>query len=371
MFATISQDLGLSLVQIGTVWGIVSFSGIFFALIGGTLGDRFGSRSTLFATCLLTGVFGLARSFAIDFNTLLLASLLFGIAQAIIPVMLFKVIRQWFPAEQLGMASGVISAGFATGLMLGPLISTSVILPALGGWRPVLVFYGGIAVLVSILWLIVHPAEQEAEASRTPPVSFRHSLRYVMGLRNLWILGIGSLGVSACFSGFAGYLPTYLKAIGWLEIDADRALAAFFLASLTAVVPLSILSDRLRSRRGFLIIGTLILAGGIGSLTFAQGTMIVLVVTATGFVFDTVMAIQNASVLEVDGVGYIYAGTALGFATMFRNLGGAISPPIGNSLADIGLSAPFLFWGGMGLFAVFMFAVLFKPQKSPSPEIGH
>ena len=371
MFATISQDLGLSLVQIGTVWGIVSFSGIFFALIGGTLGDRFGSRSTLFATCLLTGVFGLARSFAIDFNTLLLASLLFGIAQAIIPVMLFKVIRQWFPAEQLGMASGVISAGFATGLMLGPLISTSVILPALGGWRPVLVFYGGITVLVSVLWLIVHPAEQKAEASRTPPVSFRHSLRYVMGLRNLWILGIGSLGVSACFSGFAGYLPTYLKAIGWLEIDADRALAAFFLASLTAVVPLSILSDRLRSRRGFLIIGTLILAGGIGSLTFAQGTMIVLVVTATGFVFDTVMAIQNASVLEVQGVGYIYAGTALGFATMFRNLGGAISPPIGNSLADIGLSAPFLFWGGMGLFAVFMFAVLFKPQKSPPPEIGH
>src|SRR5688572_20503173 len=48
MFAAVSQDLGLSLMEIGTVWGIGSFAGIFFALIGGALGDRFGTRATLF-----------------------------------------------------------------------------------------------------------------------------------------------------------------------------------------------------------------------------------------------------------------------------------------------------------------------------------
>src|SRR5215207_489296 len=158
LFATISQDLGLSLVEIGMIWGMGSFAGIFFVLIGGTLGDRFGTRATLFVTCFLTGLFGLTRSFAIDFFTLLVTALLFGIFQAIIPVMLFKLARQWFPARQLGMASGVISAGFAGGLMLGPLLSTSVILPALGGWRQVLVFYGVIAIVVSLLWLVIHPA---------------------------------------------------------------------------------------------------------------------------------------------------------------------------------------------------------------------
>lgn len=368
LFATISEDLGLSLVQIGTVWGIMPFSGIFFALIGGTLGDRFGTRATLFVTCLLTGLCGVLRSTALDFNSLLITSLVFGMVQAIIPVMLFKVIRQWFPPEQLGMASGVISAGFAGGLMLGPLVSTGLLMPALGGWRQVLVLYGGIAIVVSVAWLIVHPPLPKPTATDAPRLSLRQSLSHVVRLRNVWILGLGGLGVNACFSGFAGYLPTYLKAIGWAELDADRALAVFFLSSLIAVVPLSILSDKLHLRRGFLIIGSLVLTIGIGSLTFVQGAMILLVVAVTGLAFDALMAILNASLLEVHNVGYVYAGTALGFASMIRNLGGTFSPPIGNSMAEITLSTPFLFWGSMGLFALLMFVFVFRPEKSHLPE---
>lgn len=366
LFATIGQALNLSLVEIGTIWGASSFAGIFFALVGGTLGDRFGTRATLFAACLMTGVLGLARSFAVDFTTLLIASLLFGISQAIIPVMLFKVARRWFPAEQLGMASGVISAGFASGLLLGPLFSTSVILPALGGWRQVLVFYGVIAVIMSLVWLVIHPVERQPESERTPRVSFGASLRHVMQLRNLWILGIGGLGIGACFQGFSGYLPTYLKSIGWASLDADRALAAFFVTSLTAVIPLSILSDRLRLRRGFLICTALVLSVGVGLLSVVDDALIVLVIAATGSVFDAHMAILNASVLEVEGVSDLYAGTAIGFVTMIFNLGGTFSPPLGNGLAALGYSVPFLFWGGMGLFAVFMFAFL---RPSPSGAV--
>ena len=364
LFASISQDLGLSLVEVGTIWGVGSFAGIFFSLIGGTLGDRFGTRTTLFVACFMTGVLGLTRSFAVDFVTLLLAALSAGIFQAIIPVVLFKLAHHWFPPEQLGTASGVISAGFASGLLLGPLLSTSVILPALGGWRQVFVFYGVIAIVMSLLWLIIHPVEPKPQAHQPPRVSLGTSLRHVMKLRNLWILGIGGLGVSACFQGFSGYLPTYLKTIGWASLDADRALAAFFVTSLTAVVPLSILSDRLRLRRSFLIFGATVLSIGIGLLGVVDGALVLLVIAATGIVFDSFMAILNASVLEVDGISEVYAGTAIGFATMIRSLGGTFSPPVGNALAVFGISVPFLFWGGMGVFAVIMFAFLLKPPSS-------
>jgi Na+/melibiose symporter-like transporter len=221
---------------------------------------------------------------------------------------------------------------------------------------------------MSLVWLVIHPTDKPSESKRQPRVSLGNSLRYVMRLRNLWILGIGGLGINACFQGFSGYLPTYLKAIGWADLDADRALAAFFVTSLTAVIPLSILSDRLRLRRGFLIFAALVIAVGIGSLSVIEGTLIVVVIAATGFVFDSFMAILNASVLEVEGVNDLYAGTAIGFATMIRNLGGTFSPPVGNSLTVFGFNIPFLFWGGMGLFAVFMFALLLKPSKSPVLE---
>ena len=369
LFATLSHDLDMSLVETGMIWATGSFMGIFFALIGGTLGDRFGTRATLFVTCLLTGLFGLTRAFAVDFTTLLLTTLAFSIFQAIIPVMVFKVARQWFPPQQLGMASGVISAGFAGGLMLGPLLSTSLILPMLGGWRQVLVFYGGIAIALSLAWLFIHPVERHAGANPPARLSFADSLRHVVRLRNIWILGIGGLGINACFQGFTGYLPTYLKAIGWEDLTADRALAAFFMTSLAAVIPLSILSDRLRLRRGFLIVAALILSVGVGMLSLVEDTQIVLLIAATGLVFDSFMAILNASVLEVKGVGHLYAGTALGFATMVRNLGGAFSPAVGNSLTIFGLNAPFLFWGGMGLFAVLMFAFVLKADKESAPDL--
>lgn len=368
LFATISEDLGMSLVEIGIIWGIGSFTGIFFALIGGTLGDRFGARALLFVTCFLTGLFGLTRAFAVDFSTLLLTGILFGVFQAIIPVILFKTIRHWFPPQQLGTASGVIAAGFATGLMLGPLLSTSVILPALGGWRQVLAFYGVLAIMVSFLWLLVHPAEQRSAEGSEPSASLRDNLRYVTGLRDLWILGIAGLGIAACFQGFSGYLPTYLKSIGWGDLEADRALAAFFVTSLLAVIPLSILSDKFRLRRSFLIFASLVISLGIGLIGFVEGSAILLLIAATGLVFDSFMAISSASVLEVEGVTGLYTGTAVGFTMMIRNLGGTFSPAIGNSLTGFGLHVPFLFWSGMGLFAVFMFVFVLKSAKHKAPH---
>lgn len=369
LFATISQDLGMSLVEIGMIWGMGPFMAIFFSLIGGTLGDRFGTRVMLFVSCLMTGVFGLTRALAVDFGTLLFAMLAFSIFQAMIPVTLFKMARQWFPPEQLGMASGVISAGFAAGLMLGPLLSTSVILPAFGGWRQVLVFYGAVAMVVSLLWLVIHPANRRSDANRKSHVPLRDSLQHVMRLRNVWIIGFGGLGVHACVQGFSGYLPTYLKAIGWAELDADRALAAFYMASLIAVVPLSILSDKLRLRRGFLTFAALVLSLGIGSLSIIEGSMIILVIGATGLVFDSFMAILNASALEVEGVGDLYAGTAVGFANMIRSMGGTFSPPVGNALTAIGLSVPFLFWGAMGLLAALLFAFVLRSPKQTVPIV--
>ena len=361
MFAIISEELGLSLVEIGSVWGMVGFSGVFFAIIGGSIGDRLGVRRMLFIICLLSGLCGMLRAIATDFGSLLLISLLYGCAQGSVPVIIFKAIRQWFPRENLGMAIGIVSAGFASGLMLGPLLSTSVILPALGGWRQVLVLYGLLAIAISLLWLLLHPAGRHAvgEDGGADAAGLVVGLRAAARLRNLWLMGIGGLGVGACFSGFSGYLPTYLKTIGWAPLDADRALSLFFLASLICVVPFSTLSDRLGIRRGILVALTLLLGVGVGLLGLVAGTFILLVAVVTGASFDSVMALQQTSVMEVEGVDNSLSGSALGMVTTIRNLGIAFSPPLGNSLAAWGAGLPFLFWGACGVCAALMFSLAF------------
>ena len=62
LFEEIAFELNLDLVQIGVIWGATSLTGIFMALMGGVVGDRFGARRTLMVACLIAGVTGrLAR----------------------------------------------------------------------------------------------------------------------------------------------------------------------------------------------------------------------------------------------------------------------------------------------------------------------
>ena len=42
LFTEISEDLGLSLLQIGFIWGATSLAGILTSIPFGALGDRFG-----------------------------------------------------------------------------------------------------------------------------------------------------------------------------------------------------------------------------------------------------------------------------------------------------------------------------------------
>ncbi len=61
LFEEISRDMGLNLVQIGTVWGMLDLSGVLFSLFGGVLGDKFGIKPVLGLACILGGIAGASR----------------------------------------------------------------------------------------------------------------------------------------------------------------------------------------------------------------------------------------------------------------------------------------------------------------------
>jgi len=109
LFSEIAEDLGLSLVQIGAVWGTVSFAGLFTSLAGGTIGDRFGTRRTLAVACLLLGLTGASRGLSGGLATMTLTVFLCGLLSAAIPMNLHKVCAMWFSGRQLGKANAVVS----------------------------------------------------------------------------------------------------------------------------------------------------------------------------------------------------------------------------------------------------------------------
>lgn len=358
LYPEISAELDLNIVQVGIAWAIGSFTSVFILLIGGLLGDRFGTRKTLIMACLLSGVFGATRAFSTSFELFLATSFLFGLVQPVIPVNVHKLAGEWFPRRQLGLATGVISTGFATGLMLGSLLGASVLSPALGGWQGVLLLYGVVAIGMAGVWFIVHPKDDKEKAQeKNGRPTLRQGLQHVARLRSIWIVGLGAMGFWACTRGFVGYLPTYLRDIGWDPNRADQALSLFYLVSMMSAIPFALISDRYRWRRHYLLFASLMMAAGAGLMFFAQGVFILLAIVISGIVFDGFMAILQATVMEIRGVGLVFAGTALGLVAMQREIGGVLSPPLGNSLTAFSPSAPFLFWSVLSLLGAIAFVV--------------
>jgi len=357
LFEEISKDLDLSLVQVGTVWGMIPLAGMFVVLIGGLLGDRFGVKRTLGTLCLLAGLAGALRGLSDNFTSLAATMFLFGLLNASTPINVHKVAGTWFPGRQLGLANGILSLGMGLGFTVGAMISATILSPLLGGWRNVLFLYGAVSIGISILWLLTRnePGRVESTTGYVSTVPFRRTLSRVVRIRDVWSLGFILLCRMACTTGMIGYLPLYLREIKWTAASADGALAASNSASMMVAIPMALLSDKLGSRKVVLFGAMLVTVISVALLSVVHGTMLWVLVIMANITRDGFMAVIITMITENKGVGAMYAGTALGLAMTLSRVGGIASPPLGNSLASMYLGLPFIFWAGWAAVGLFGF----------------
>ncbi len=356
LFKEISGDLGLSLVELGIIWGIPALSGLVIVFVGGLLADRYGARRVMIIACLLGGMIGALRGTSGDLTSLALTTFFFGLAIWIIPASMFKTTATWFSGRMLVVANGIVSAGAALGFTVGAMISATILSPLLGGWENVLFLYGGISVIFSLLWLLtVREPEQIDTAGLETRVPLRQAIARVFPIKNIWFLGLTLLGYAACIQGMIGYLPTYLRDMGWTGASADGTVATFNALSTLGAIPLALLANKLGLRKVVLFPVLLIAVVGIALLSVADNAMVWVLMIIVGLSRDGFFAISFTMSTETAGIGVVYAGTAMGLTQTILNVGSLASPPLGNSLADINQGLPFIFWAAFGLLAFVAF----------------
>ena len=353
----ITRELGLTLVQAGWVWGLYSFPAIFMGLVGGSIGDRFGPRKLLAISCIVVGLFGALRGVANSFAMLALASLLFGIMTSVVSMNNLKMAGMWFYGKQLGLASGLLAGGMALGFMFGSLSGTY-LSAWLGGWRNVFFFLGAVALLFAIPWHFSRATPQgyKLNAHVENGKTILEGIKHVAGLRELWLIGFSALAANGAVQGLMGYLPLYLTGLGWSKANATLSLTVFTLASAIFVLPISLWSDRLGSRKIVMLVAQVFTLAGLVLLAFGQGNLVWPAVALAGLMRDGYMAVMLASVIESKGVGAALAGTATGFVMIFIGTGNLLAPPLGNSTAVVSGSMPFVVW--MVMVALGLAAVL-------------
>ncbi|MDH5695628.1 MAG: MFS transporter [Dehalococcoidia bacterium] len=370
LFKEISDDLGLSLVEVGVVWGIPPLAALFIVFIGGLLADRYGAKRIMSIACLLAGLAGAMRGVSGDFASLTLTTFLFGLSAWIIPSSVFKTTATWFSGRQLMIANGIVSAGVGFGFTVGAMISATILSPLLGGWRNVLFLYGAISIVVGLLCLLtMREPERLGSAGSEGSVPLRQAIARVFPIKGVWLLGLTLLGYIGCTQGVVGYLPLYLRDNGWTVASADGTLAAFNGVSTLGAIPLALLANRLGLRKAILFPVLLITIVGVALLPVVDNAMVWVLMIMVGIARDGFMAICLTMSTETEGVGVVYAGTAIGLVQTILNVGSFISPPLGNSLADTNPGLPFFLWAAFGLLALLAFCFVRETEWKQHPQL--
>ncbi len=366
LFKQISTDLDLNVVSLGTIWGVDPLAGIFVGLPGGLLVDRFGMKRTMTVICILAGIFCALRGLAVNFATMATATFLFGMMAAVLPGIVPKTTAVWFKKEQLGFTNALIFITQSIFSMVATMTSATVLSPLLRGWRNALFLLGLPAVIIGILWYFTgkEPEKRDSEINEIVQVPLSQALSRVIHIREIWIIGFITLLLWGATSGFLGYLPLYLRNIGWKPIEADSVMTAVNGAFLVGNIPMVLLASRFTGYKMILFIGILVTIISLGLLPMVNDTTIWPLIVISNFLRSGASVATNVLIFETRGVGSTYGGTAMGLVNSIGMVGAFVAPPIGNSFANISPSTPFLFWSGFVALSLPLFIFLWKPKRN-------
>src|SRR5262245_17780024 len=169
----LTEQLGFTDTQIGTLNAIYSFPNIIMVLIGGVLVDRFGTRNSTLLFTAICMVGALLTAASASFTLMALGRLIFGLGAESMIVAITAVLGQWFKGKQLGLAFGLnlsIARAGSYAADLSPAWAKSVYA---SGWQAALLLSAGFGLIslvgAAVYWMLERGAESRYDLSRPTP----------------------------------------------------------------------------------------------------------------------------------------------------------------------------------------------------------
>jgi len=185
---------------------------------------------------------------------------LFGMHVGVVAPAVPKALAGHVAPQHLGRANGLALLAYTLGTALTMISARTVLVPLLGGWRPVMVAAGALMAVVGVLFLLL--AQDRTVPSRHAP------LRQILALCRDGQLLRGGFIYFLLFGGYLallGLLPRALGETGLKPGHVGLAVAGWLAGAGIANFVGPWLSDRTGRRRPFIIGGSLVAAAGYGA----------------------------------------------------------------------------------------------------------
>jgi cyanate permease len=334
--------------QMGMIMGALTLASLIFAPIGGALSDRIGSRWAFGMAILIIAVGSVLRAAAGSVTGLVCFMFIIGAGIAVVGPNMPKALGMWFPKNELAMANGIAMAAMGIGGAIAMGISATVLSPALGGWRNIMLIVSAFVLASGVLWMFFF-REQQVPGAEKPRQNIAANFKKVLGVKDLWLLaafyGFNMVGLMSTIA----LLPTTLEERGVTNAGVYVSL----MMGTTVVFNIlgGLLSDRTGKRKPFLLVSAAML--GLCFISFATVTGVPLIagLVLAGAALGTIATVLMIIPVELETIGQQLAATAVGLIFMIGNTAGFIGPIVSGKLIDV-TGSP---WGGFLFMGVALF----------------
>ena len=347
----IMQDLGLTLVQMSTVFGAFTLAYSLFEVPSGWLGDVIGPRRVLTRIVLWWSAFTMLTGAAQGLRSLVAIRFLFGAGEAGAFPNAVRSFSQWFPARERGMANGVLFLGSRLGGAITAPIA--IVLIRQWGWRVSFVVFGAIGLVWAVAWYrsyrdrpADHPEVDSAEIAWIEQDGARVETNEPTPWRRL-LVSPNLYAICAMYFTF-GYglyfyftwLPTYLiRELGFSDVAGGFFSSLPFLLAGAANISGGWCTDALARRRGlraarvvlgftsFSLCGLLILGSILMPAAVGKAVLLAFALASADFALSACWAVCL-------DIAPHHAGVVTGFMNTFGNLGGLVGPIVVGLMVD-------------------------------------
>ena len=324
------KDLAIDDKQIGLVFTAFSLGYALMQPFAGRMADRFGARRSIAIGVVLWSVLTSATAMITPalsggFAILLLVRVALGVGEAIIFPASNRLVANWIPPRERGLANGLVFSGVGLGAGIAPPLITMAI--AADGWRWGFWLCAAIGVAMLLVWLLVSRERPEDHPWVRMP-ELRHIeegkvsdkatnsngiLRWgvVVRSRQVLLLTLAYFCFGYVAFIFFTWFFTYLSTVRGLDLKSSGLYATLPFIGMAIASPLGgLISDVLAKRAGAWVGRCLVASIGM----FAAGGFLI--------VAPQVTDARLASLVLACGSGALYLSQS-GFWTLSANLGRA------------------------------------------------
>ncbi len=332
----IMAELKLTYTQFGIAAGAWPLIYIASSYPVGIIIDRLGLKKSLSVGILVVALSAIMRSYAIDFTSLFASVAVFGVGAPIISIGLPKLIASWFFGRERGTASGIYFTGVSMGTAFSLGATNILILPLLGSWRNVLLFYGIIPIIVVLLWIKFAKSSTGLDIETTV---FKENIwKSIFGLlryRNIWsIVLIGTTSFMVIHS-LNNWLPKILETQNLTPTLAGILAASFSIFRIFGSLGIPRMSYIWSSRKTAVAIMLSITAVSIVILPLGNEYLVLLCIASIGLFIGALSPLLLTILMDTREIGVKKMGAAGGLYFSFGEVGGVLGPVIVGLFRDL------------------------------------